>query len=314
MINDPILRWLLEGDISLQYQVYRDLLHVEKPGIRKKIESEGWGLKLLSCRNESGHWGRGFYQPKWTSTHYTLLDLKNLQIVPGNKSITESLDLILSMAKSPDGGIYPIGNTKRSDVCINGMFLNYASYFGVNEAFLETIIDFLLKELMPDGGFNCQSNNKGAVHSSLHSTISVLEGIEEYEKTRHSYRLGNLQTAKNTSQEFILSHHLFRSDKTGQLINPSFLKFYYPTRWFYDILRAMDYFRSAGVAYDPRMQEAIAIIKSKRNKDGLWRLPAHHPGQTHFHMEKAGAPGRWNTLRALRVLKFYDPGGTTHLL
>lgn len=158
---------------------------------------------------------------------------------------------------------------------------------------------------MKDGGFNCQSNKKGAVHSSLHSTLSVLEGIFEYQYNGYTYRIAELRQARSSSQEFILLHRLFRSDRTGAIINSNFLRLHYPPRWYYDILRAMDYFQLAKVPYDGRMNEALDIIYNKKNKDGLWNLPGNYPGQIHFEMERAGKPSRWNTLRALRVLKYY---------
>ncbi|MFN7602586.1 MAG: hypothetical protein ACK5R0_14435 [Bacteroidota bacterium] len=309
MTNNEIISWLLEGDVSIQYQTHRDLLDTDKPNLRKKIESEGWGLQFLSYRQQNGHWGRGFYQPKWTSSHYTLLDLKNLNIPTNNKSIRETLNIIFENEKGADGGILPIGTIKKSDVCVNGMVLNYSSYFHTKEELLKSIVDFLLSEEMSDGGFNCQSNRKGAVHSSLHSTLSVLEGISEYERNGYSYRLNELKNAKLKSQEFILMHRLFRSDRTGDVINPNFLKLYYPSRWYYDILKALDYFRVSKVKYDKRMDDAINVILEKRTVDGQWKLASKHPGQTHFEMEKSGKPSRWNTLRVLRVLRHFNIHG-----
>jgi hypothetical protein len=309
MTNNEIISWLLEGDVSIQYQTHRDLLDTDKPNLRKKIESEGWGLQFLSYRQQNGHWGRGFYQPKWTSSHYTLLDLKNLNIPTNNKSIRETLNIIFENEKGADGGILPIGTIKKSDVCVNGMVLNYSSYFHTKEELLKSIVDFLLSEEMSDGGFNCQSNRKGAVHSSLHSTLSVLEGISEYERNGYSYRLNELKNAKLKSQEFILMHRLFRSERTGDVINPNFLKLYYPSRWYYDILKALDYFRVSKVKYDKRMDDAINVILEKRTVDGQWKLASKHPGQTHFEMEKSGKPSRWNTLRVLRVLRHFDIHG-----
>jgi hypothetical protein len=305
LTTKEIISWLLEGDAAIRYQVHRDLLGSDKPALRKKIESEGWGLNFLDRRLPNGHWGRSFYQPKWTSTHYTLLDLKNLNISPGNKVIKETIGLIFKNEKGGDGGINPAGSVKVSDVCINGMVLNYACYFNTQPEYLKPVVDFLLSEKMQDGGFNCHSNRKGARHSSLHTTLSVLEGILEYERNGYAYRLKELKQAKKESQEFILMHQLFRSDKTGEIINPNFLKFYYPGRWYYDILKAMDYFQLAKVKYDKRMDDALAVILDKRTAAGLWKLASKHPGQTHFEMEQAGKPSRWNTLRALRVLQYY---------
>lgn len=305
MTNDEIISWLLESDSSIQYQTQRDLLGKDDSRLRKRIETEGWGAKLLSLRQPNGHWGKAFYQPKWTSTHYTLLDLKNLGISPGNKAIAETLNLIFKYERGIDGGINPSGSTGNSDVCINGMVLNYASYFHFKEEQLKPVIDFLLSEQMNDGGFNCHSNRKGAIHSSLHSTLSVIEGINEYSKNGYTYRLSELKKAEIASREFILMHRLFRSDKTGNIIRSDFLKLHYPCRWYYDILKALDYFQSAGAKYDSRMDDALQMILSKRNKNGQWTLAAMHPGKIHFEMEKAGQPSRWNTLRTLRVLKHF---------
>ncbi|MDP1725335.1 MAG: hypothetical protein Q8M15_01025 [Bacteroidota bacterium] len=306
MTHKEIITWLLEGDVSIQYQVYRDLLDTDKPRLQKKIETTGWGFQFLKCRHENGHWGKSFYQPKWISTHYTLLDLKNLNISQNNKTIRETLRIIFEKEKGPDGGILPIGSVQKSDVCVNGMVLNYSAYFKVAEEQLQSVVDFLLKEKMKDGGFNCNSNGRGAIHSSLHTTLSVLEGILEYERNGYKYRLDELKRARNTSHEFILLHKLFRSDKTGEIINSNFLKFYYPGRWYYDVLKAMDYFQLAHVLYDKRMDDAIDLILGKRNKQDLWKLPSKHPGKIHFEMEQAGQASRWNTLRALRVLKHFS--------
>lgn len=305
MNEDEVISWLIEGDVSIQYQVYRDLLNVDKPGIRDKIGQEGWASLILSFRKPDGQWGQGFYAPKWTSTHYTLLDLKNLNLPPGNKIIDETLHKIFRNNKGSDGGINPSGTVKQSDVCINGMVINYACYFKVMEDDLKSIIDFLLSQKMPDGGFNCRSNRQGAVHSSMHSTMSVLEGIQEYERIGYSYRLDELKQVQGTSEEFLLNHNLFKSDKTGEIININFLKLRYPCRWYYDILRAMDYFQLARREYDHRMGEAIKVIVAKRTKSGKWHLASNHPGKTHIEMEKPGNPSRWNTLRALRVLKHF---------
>ncbi|MEA3286780.1 MAG: hypothetical protein U9Q77_05330 [Candidatus Marinimicrobia bacterium] len=305
MDNKAIIKWLLEGDVSIQYQVNRDLLSADKKDLQNRISAEGWGKQFLSKRNPDGHWGLKFYQPKWISTHYTLLDLRNLCIHPENTLIKQSIRIILDNEKGPDGGIRPIGAKQKCDVCINGMFLNYAAYFGAEENLLQSVVDFILKERMPDGGFNCNLNTVGATHSSLHTTLSVLEGIYEYESNGYSYRLAELKEAERSSRAFILVHQLFLSDRTGEVIQKSFLKLPYPSRWKYDILKALDYFQHSGFQWDDRIKPAIEILIKKRKTDNRWPLQAKHPGQVHFEMEPAGKSSRWNTLRALRVLKHF---------
>lgn len=306
LYDQDLLDWLLEGDVSVQYQVHRDLLDVQRPDLQARISSEGWGAKFLSRRQPGGHWGRAYYAPKWISTHYTVLDLKNLAIVPDTPQIRETLTQVLQEQKAPDGGIKLSRPNNPTDVCVNGMFLNLASYFGVPEAELESIVDMVLGEHMPDGGFNCDSNRaRGAVHSSMHSTISVLEGIHEYAKHGYSYRLPELEVAAAAGREFLLAHRLFRSDRSGEVIDQRMLLLCYPTRWYYDILRALDYFQAVGLEYDQRMRDGLEVLLQKRRKDGRWPVQGKKPGQVHFDMERNGGPSRWNTLRALRVLRRY---------
>jgi len=302
-----LINWLLDGDVAIQYQTHRDLLGEERPDLQERIATEGWGAKFLSYRKPEGLWGNRFYQPKWISTHYTLVDLKNLAISPSTIPIRESIQQVLDTLKAWNGGILlSTAPDRASDICVDGMFLNYAAYFGMAEEDLKSIVDFLLSEHMQDGGFNCNSNSKGAIHSSMHTTISVLEGISEYARNGYTYRLGELQAAAGQSREFLLLHRLFRSDKTGEIIDKKWLMLSYPSRWFYNTLRALDYFQDARVGYDPRMQDALDVLLEKRRKDGTWPVQAKHAGQVHFDMEQTGEPSRWNTLRALRVLKHFD--------
>lgn len=309
MTEQQIIDWLLEGDVSIQYQVWRDLLGLEKKNLQQRIANEGWGHEFLSKRNADRQWGDRFYQPKWTSTHYTLLDLRNLNLPANNEIVNETIALVLQHNRADDGGIQ-LGpsTTQHSDVCVNAMFLNYSSYFKTAEIKLQPIIDSLLAEIMPDGGFNCRTTRSGAIHSSLHSTISVLEGFAEFQNSGYTYRKNEIAEAIKTGVEFILMHRLFLSDKTGQIIDKKFLKLTYPCRWRYDILRAMDYFQYTGLKWDNRMTEALSYLKKKQNKDGTWNMQAAHSGQLHFAMESPGKPSRWNTLRMLRVLKHFEIG------
>lgn len=306
MNREQIIDWLLAGDVSIQYQTYRDLLGKKKPALQKQIATQGWGAALLSKQNPDGHWGKGFYSPRWTCSHYTILELKNMAIAADTPGIRPVVNRILKEERGFDGGINPASSKSASDTCVNGMVLNYASYFHASATRLKCVVDFILSMKMPDGGFNCRINRGGAVHSSMHTTLSVLEGIHEYKINGYQYRLKELKQVEKNAREFILMHHLYRSDRTGNIIKSDFLKFYYPCRWYYDILKAMDYFRSADVPYDERMADAIEIILNKRGRDGRWILPAVHTGNTYITMEKIGKPSRWNTLRALRVLDYTE--------
>jgi len=158
---------------------------------------------------------------------------------------------------------------------------------------------------MPDGGFNCRTTRSGATHSSLHTTLSVLEGIIAFQKAGYTYRMKDLQRVRESAEEFILVHQLFISDHTGEIIKKDFLKLAYPCRWRYDILRALDYFQYANSKWDERMEKAINVIQKKRKNNGTWSLQAAHPGLVHFIMEEAGKPSRWNTLRAMRILEHF---------
>ena len=306
LIGEEILKWLLESDVAIQYQVYRDLLNIEKPYLQERISQEGWGAKFLSYRMNNGHWGKSFYQPKWTSSHYTLLDLKNLAISPNIKEIKETIAKIIHEHKEKDGGINPSVTAEKSDVCVNGMFLNYASYFEARQQDLKSIVDFIIAQQLSDGGFNCEYNTRGAKHSSLHTTISVMEGMHEYAKSNYKYRIDELSKTEADAREFILQHKLFISDKTGEIIDKKMLMLSWPSRWRYDILRSLDYFQFAGKTFDIRMDDALKVLIKKQRKDGTWPLQAKHPGKTHFEMEGRGQPSKWNTLRALRVLKHFD--------
>ena len=305
MIDKQIIDWLLDSDISIQFQVLRDLLIIDKPDLKARISKEGWGAKIFSFRMDNGHWGRGFYQPKWTSTHYTLLDLKNLSFPENTIEIQSTINKILRENICSDGGINPAKTLSTSDICINGMFLNYAAYFKTKQNELISIVDYILSQQLPDGGFNCQLSRTGATHSSLHSTISVMEGILEYYQQGYEYRLMELRKAEEQSREFILNHKLYKSHRTGKIIDNKMLLLSYPSRWRYDILRALDYFQTARVRFDPRMTDALNILIRKQRADKKWPLQAKHKGQTHFDMEIPGEPSRWNTLRALRVLKHF---------
>lgn len=304
-----IIQWLLEGDVSIQYQVYRDLLNTDMPDLRKRIEFEGFGKRLLQEQQEDGHWGGGYYHYKWINTHYTLLEIRRLNMIP-NEAVLRISNEIVDNYKTKDGGITPNPHIwEFSDVCINGMSLFFMCNFKIDQEKLMSVVDFIISQQLPDGGFNCNYNYKkyGAKHSSLHSTISLIEGINEYITNGYNYMADTLKKIRDEAIEFILKHKLYISDRTGNIINRNFLMLSYPPRWKYDILRALEVMMNAGIEYDIRMQDALDVILRKRRKDGTWPVQHKHSGRVHFDMEKTGGPSRWNTLRVLRVLAHFKP-------
>lgn len=301
-----MIKWLLEGDPSIIYQTRRDIMHeTDLDKYQNLILTKGWGQKFLALQNPNGHWGAGFYSPKWTSTHYTLMDLISLN-VPKTDGIIKAINNIINESLGPDGGVNSSEDIKNSDVCINGMFLNYASYYGLEQEKLKSIVDFIISQKMMDGGFNCRLNRSGAKHSSVHTTINTIEGIERYRREGYTYRLEELVALQRSSEEFLLMHRLYKSDHTGEVINKSMTMLSNPYRWKYNVLRALDYFRFADRPYDERMSDAIELLKSKMKKDGTFPVQSKHPGKFHFEMEKTGKSSRMNTLIAYRVLQYYD--------
>ncbi len=300
-----LIRWLQEGDVSIQYQTYRDLLDEEKPELKNRISTEGFGKKLLSFQQEDGHWGGGYYRKKWISTHYTLLELLRLD-VPRNKQIDKAVDKIISeLTRIVEGKkIWLI-----KDICMVGMMMNVFCRYEVKEEDIIPMVDYILSQQMNDGGYNCNFNKPGyhTKHSSLHSTTSVIEGFNSFLKNGYKYRKDEIMKQRKEAIEFILMHRLYKSDKTGEIIRKSFTMLSFPPRWMYDILRALEVFREADIAYDERMGDALELIMKKRRKDGTWPVQNKHAGLVHFDMEKTGGSSRMNTLRVLRVLKHFRP-------
>ena len=310
---DAAIQWLLDGDPAIRWQASRDLVGAAERTVereRQKVAREGgWGARLLAKQDPEGTWagglssGGGLYSPKWISTTYTMLLLRDFGLPTNNGQARKACALLLEGGLQRDGGIN-YGWRGRSETCITGMVLSILSHFEYGDDRLDTIAHHLLAQQMPDGGWNCQ-RPYGATHASLHTTISVLEGLRLYELHRGRDARA-IRAAQRRGREFLLVHRLFRSHRTGHIIKPVFTRFAFPPRWHYDILRALDYFQAVDAPSDPRLAEAIDIVRSSRREDGRWPLQHSYKGKTYFELERVGTPSRWNTLRALRVLKWWD--------
>jgi hypothetical protein len=314
-IGDTVTRWLLDGDPAVRWQALRDVVGADERDVereRRKVARQGWGARLLAKQGSDGRWagGRspdvGLYTPKWVSTTYTMLLLRDFGLLAGNRQAHSACRLLLDRGLQPDGGVN-YGTwaqwTRRGETCVTGMVLSILSYFECDDKRLDTIAQHLLEQQMPDGGWNCR-RQFGATHASVHTTISALEALRHYELHR-GRNTSSVRSAQRRGREFLLVHRLFRSHRTGEIIKPVFLRFAFPARWHYDVLRALDYFQAVNAPRDPRLADSIEIVRNTRTPDGRWTLQHQWPGKTHFEMERQGAPSRWNTLRALRVLKWW---------
>src|SRR5262249_22251907 len=314
--SDSVLRWLLDGDPAIRWQTMRDLLGADEEQIereRRRIARNGWGAALLQEQDADGTWASsrskdgGLYSPKWTSTTYTMLLLRDFGLAANNRKARRACRKLIEGGLQSDGGIN-YGTwarwTGKSETCITGMVLSILSYFQYEDNRVDTVAAHLLEQQMPDGGWNC-ARPRGATHSSVHTTISALEGLRFYELNRKQ-RVKAVREAQRRGREFLLAHRLFRSHRTGEVIKPLFIRFAFPPRWHYDILRALDYFQVVDAPRDPRLVDAIDVVLKSEQKDGRWSLQYVHAGKTYFELERRGGASRWNTLRALRVLKWWD--------
>ncbi len=308
MMNTNPLPWLLEGDPSIRWQVMRDLIE-EPPQVyeqeRARVAVEGWGKQLLYLQAADGSWGGGVYSPKWISTTYTLLLLRHLGLPPGHEQALRGCEKFFFRGLEKDGGINLFKSIHYSETCINGMLLALLAYFRYPDERIHSVAQFLFDEQMPDGGWNCERIH-GATHASFHTTISVLEGLAEYQKACPRAAAAVKQAA-DSAHEFLLQHQLYKSHRTGQVADPAMTLMHFPPRWRYDFIRALDYFQGVKAPRDERMQPAVSLLLEKRRgEDGLWVLNKPWPGRIHFPIEETGQPSRWNTLRALRVLKWWN--------
>ena len=305
-----VIDWLLEGDPSIRWQVMADLLDAAPPDVnreRARVASEGWGKALLDLQEPDGRWGEGFYSPKWISTTYTLLQLRHYGLDPRSAPARNARDPLidsgLTWRHGVDGGGGAPFFEYLGETCVTAMNLALACYFEATTARTTEVVEYLLGQQMADGGWNCESV-RGSVRSSFHTTISTLEGLLEFERSGHEASLLDAsRSARERAQVYLLERRLMRSRSTGEIINSSWTRFSFPPRWWYDVLRGLDYLRDAGVEPDTRWDEALDLVGRKQTKDGRWKLQNHHSGREHFRMEAPGQPSRWNTLRAMRVLR-----------
>jgi hypothetical protein len=307
--------WLLDSDPAIRWQVLRDLVPTPPEAVaaeRARVATEGWGARLLALQGDDGQWAGGACFPArsaqdsgenqgqpWISTLPTLQLLHDFGIDPGFDRVRRAVTLVRDRCHWEHAG-QPFFRGE-VEPCINGRTVTLGVYFDQD---VDGVVARLLDEQLGDGGWNCEAEN-GSVRSSFATTINVLEGLLAYERATG----GSPESiaARRRGEEYLLERNLVRRKSTGEIVKPAWLQFSFPTRWHYDVLRALEYFRAAGDMPDARMDEAIHLLRSKQQPDGVWLLENTHPGKVHFELEDGdNRPSRWNTLRALRVLSWHE--------
>ncbi len=305
-----VIGWLIDSDPSIRWQVKRDLTHDPAEVViaeRSRVATEGWGAKLLALQAADGKWGGRPWSRDYTDTFHSLELLRRLGLDPESEGARRAVGLVQDHVTWRDPDFESPWADHRFfegevEPCINGNVVSTGSYFGVD---MTPLVDRLLSEQLPDGGWNCEVEN-GASVSSFGTTINVLEGLLEYERAIGGS--AGAREARRRGEAYMLERRLFRRKSTGEVIDPDWLRFSFPTWWHYDVLRGLEYLCDAGVEPDERMAEAIGIVEGDRGPDGRWSLRNVYEGTVSFQMEDEGTPSRWNTLRALRVLDRFSQG------
>lgn len=297
-----VLEWLLDSDPATRWQAMRDLAGEPDEVVaaeRARVATEGWGARLLALQGPDGQWGGGTYFPEGLATTPTLMLLRDMGLDPKCDKAQRAIALVRENSRwEHEGQPYFEGEV---EPCINGRAVTIGAYFGQD---IQGIVDRLLTEQMADGGWNCEQES-GSNRGSFDSTICVLEGLLEYE--RATGEEPEVTAARLRGHEYLLERGMLRRLSTGEVINEVWTRFSYPTHWHYDVLRGLDYMRSAGVALDQRMAEVIDLVEQQRDEGGRWSLGNFHEGEMHFAIDEGeGKPSRWITLRALRVLSWYQ--------
>lgn len=295
-----IIDWLLDGDIVIQHLTNRYLL-----GRAFDHEDKGYIARYLELYNAAERgWGGSVYSNKWICSTYTLLELKYMEIHPENPCYRAGAERALESLWKNKG---KRTGSRFEDMCVSAMLLSLVCYGKISDSRINEIVDYILAHQMVDGGWNCawdSTHNRSTV-GSVHTTISVLEALADYKNYGYKYRLDEASQKAYIGQEFLLRRNLFKSLTTGEPIHREMIRFHYPCRWKYDCFRALEYFAQIGRTYDARMQDALNLTKAAVLKGGVNRGTSY-AGKIHFPLE-SGAKGRFNTYRALFILKYYVP-------
>jgi len=309
-----VIGWLLDSDPAIRWQVMRHLTGAPPHVVaaeRARVATEGLGARLLALQADDGRWGGAAWNRGWDSTMHALMLLRDLGLDPASGQARRAVGLVRDRVtwqgcgpRECDGNAFFSGEL---EPCINAQVGAVGAYFRQD---IGGIVDRLLGEQLSDGGWNCEAPHRSR-RSSFNTTICVLEALLEHEPA--GGRTREVTEARLRGQEYLLERRLFRRLSTGEVIERDrkggavWTRFAFPAWWHYDVLRGLDYLRSAGVTPGERVAEAVELVAAKRDSQGRWPLEVRYPGAMPVETDEGeGRPSRWITLRALRVLRWYE--------
>lgn len=294
-VDDGLLDWLLAGDPAVRWRALQDLAGAPDAEVaeeRARVAGEGWGARILAAQRSDGNWGDGVYSPKWTSTTYTLLRLLWLGLPSGHPAPLRGCERLWEWQR----------RWRVPETCIVGILVRLTSAHGYDAEGLDPMVEYLLEQQLADGGWNCATRTDKDKHGSFHTSIQALEALDAYARAG-----GRVEVSEpvRRGREFFLQHRLYQSHRTGAVSIRGSTRFPAFPEWHFDVLRGLEYFRESDAPRDQRLHDAVEVVRRARRKDGRWPTYSPYPGRQWFELERPG-PSRWNTCRALRVLRWWS--------
>jgi len=338
-VSKETLDWLLEDEPSVQYFTLTGLMdHGENDrsvrDTRGRIGREGWAATILAKQKDGIYWENpeSCYVPKWSSCAWQLAVLADIGLVGSDERIENSVEHYLHAHNVETGGfaLRPRGSEGiKPHVCSTGNMIRSLAKFGYGQD--ERVVkamDWLISEQLVDGGWNCFTED-GAKHGSFQATIEPLWALAAMLQIHPLVKRWEDAAAKGS--EFLLRHRIYKSKRNDSPVLLEFLTIHYPMHYRYDFLHGLRVLSELGAKYDPRMADAVNLLRQKRLPDGKWVLEGVYRGWRQsvgihggkavsrpeereaftegwgdghtLQLEEAGKPSKWITLQALLTLK-----------